>query len=390
MINDNKTSKYLLYALGEIILVVIGILIALQVNEWNIERNRQKAEQVIIDQLITDLSSSQHDLERQRMFNLNRARRYSQVLRAFWKSELPDNIQDFLGGSASNVYSPVLGTAHSLINSGRLDIMSSKELKNDIVAYVEQVDYTLKDINRYEESYFRKGTELMIDVNPYNIESKEEINKRSESARSSWSYELNVNSRPPEVDRVPFKSDLKQLFEDERFYKGNSKLHLYHRNISWRYLELLGSTNKLLVELYKASNKHSNLGDLLSDSQHYLVFEPRDLEILQRVDELLSDPSKWDKSEDSECDADSTSEGFSLFCALRTATVENGGEWDRDKLSPAHRMLLFTIGKHEDRRVIENRLKDWNNHPDTSFEEVQKVLRECIEIVEAQIEARES
>ncbi len=35
---ENKTSKYLLYAIGEIVLVVIGILIALQLNEWNGER----------------------------------------------------------------------------------------------------------------------------------------------------------------------------------------------------------------------------------------------------------------------------------------------------------------------------------------------------------------
>lgn len=35
MINQNRTRKYLLYAIGEIILVVIGILIALQVNNWN-------------------------------------------------------------------------------------------------------------------------------------------------------------------------------------------------------------------------------------------------------------------------------------------------------------------------------------------------------------------
>ena len=37
MLTDNKLSKYLIYAIGEIILVVIGILIALQVNNRNID-----------------------------------------------------------------------------------------------------------------------------------------------------------------------------------------------------------------------------------------------------------------------------------------------------------------------------------------------------------------
>ena len=38
MLTHNKFSKYLLYAVGEILLVVIGILIALQIDNWNQER----------------------------------------------------------------------------------------------------------------------------------------------------------------------------------------------------------------------------------------------------------------------------------------------------------------------------------------------------------------
>ena len=41
LLSENKFSKYLIYAIGEIILVVIGILIALQINNWN-ENNKQK------------------------------------------------------------------------------------------------------------------------------------------------------------------------------------------------------------------------------------------------------------------------------------------------------------------------------------------------------------
>ncbi len=45
LLTDNKFSKYLLYALGEILLVVIGILIALQVNNWN-EKRKEESEMV--------------------------------------------------------------------------------------------------------------------------------------------------------------------------------------------------------------------------------------------------------------------------------------------------------------------------------------------------------
>ena len=51
LITENKFSKYLLYAIGEILLVVIGILIALQVDNWNEERKKQRE----ITQLLLDI-----------------------------------------------------------------------------------------------------------------------------------------------------------------------------------------------------------------------------------------------------------------------------------------------------------------------------------------------
>lgn len=56
MIQKNKVSKYLLYAIGEIILVVIGILIAVQVNTWNQAKKEQKEEQFYLAKLKESIS----------------------------------------------------------------------------------------------------------------------------------------------------------------------------------------------------------------------------------------------------------------------------------------------------------------------------------------------
>ena len=48
---ENKTGKYLKYAIGEIVLVVIGILIALQINNWNEERKDRRLEKEYIARL---------------------------------------------------------------------------------------------------------------------------------------------------------------------------------------------------------------------------------------------------------------------------------------------------------------------------------------------------
>ena len=55
LLTENKFNKYLLYAIGEIVLVVIGILIALQINNWNENRKLQTTKQNYFKQLLVDL-----------------------------------------------------------------------------------------------------------------------------------------------------------------------------------------------------------------------------------------------------------------------------------------------------------------------------------------------
>ena len=55
---ENKTSKYLKYAIGEIILVVIGILIALSINNWNQQRILEKQSQQVLLNLREEIKES--------------------------------------------------------------------------------------------------------------------------------------------------------------------------------------------------------------------------------------------------------------------------------------------------------------------------------------------
>jgi hypothetical protein len=57
LLTENKFSKYLLYAIGEIVLVVIGIMIALQVNNWNQNRKQLDNEVQLYSKLYNDLNS---------------------------------------------------------------------------------------------------------------------------------------------------------------------------------------------------------------------------------------------------------------------------------------------------------------------------------------------
>lgn len=63
MADDNKPIKYLRYAIGEIILVVIGILIALQVNNWNENQTKKQILKTHLTNLIQDLKTDKQTIE---------------------------------------------------------------------------------------------------------------------------------------------------------------------------------------------------------------------------------------------------------------------------------------------------------------------------------------
>ncbi|MET1258292.1 DUF6090 family protein [Flagellimonas sp. DF-77] len=64
LLTENKFSKYLLYAIGEIILVVIGIMIALQINNWNEEQQTAGVLNQFVSEFKKELEYNIQDLER--------------------------------------------------------------------------------------------------------------------------------------------------------------------------------------------------------------------------------------------------------------------------------------------------------------------------------------
>jgi len=117
-----------------------------------------------------------------------------------------------------------------------------------------------------------------------------------------------------------------------------------------------------------------------------LVFDSSDLKIIQRADSLLSSSSIWNKQDDRECSDDISTGHYSLYCALYKASIEITGVYVHRRA--AMQIVRFTLEKYENGRVKNHRLMDWNNHPDTSFEEVKKVLKESIETVKQQLRYR--
>ena len=63
LLKENRLTRYLVYAVGEILLVVIGILIALQINLWNEGRKDRVKEQVVLQRLLEEFNANLAQLD---------------------------------------------------------------------------------------------------------------------------------------------------------------------------------------------------------------------------------------------------------------------------------------------------------------------------------------
>ena len=82
LLSEGKTSKYLKYAIGEIVLVVIGILIALQLNTWNAQRIQENEIRATYERVLEEINSTREQvLQKTTMFDSILIARNKQSLR---------------------------------------------------------------------------------------------------------------------------------------------------------------------------------------------------------------------------------------------------------------------------------------------------------------------
>jgi len=138
LLMENKTSKYLKYAIGEIVLVVIGILIALQINIWNENRKARLNEKAILNSLKEELNSTLQELKRDLKVQNNYKQSTENVYTYIQnKPKLVDSMyKDFYNIAGLESTFPKTSVYKSLI-SGNIEIVRSDTLRKLITDIYE-------------------------------------------------------------------------------------------------------------------------------------------------------------------------------------------------------------------------------------------------------------
>jgi hypothetical protein len=162
LLGENKTYKYLKYAIGEIFLVVIGILIALQINNWNENRKIRITEQV----LLKDLKAEVHDNIKQLdtvMASHQSSLKAAKELFNFWQNNQLDTLSETSAQSLINqmdfnfTYNPKKGVLRSIISSGNISYIKNTELKY-LLTSIENV---IEDASESTENIEVERVDLM-------------------------------------------------------------------------------------------------------------------------------------------------------------------------------------------------------------------------------------
>ena len=241
-----KTSKYFKYAIGEIVLVVIGILIALQINNWNEARKLEKSKNQLMLALKNELVKNKSELENYNLELHESNSKFNKVLLySVGEYTIPnDSLKHYL---TNMVYGRTLSLLNSVqeeaINSGKFEMLSDSLKQNLSV---------LKDYTNSRKTFQKKSEDI--------------INFNSDNKVDNLMARLYMNPVIPDEyaihTLIPTHPDfllnddaISTLIKDSETYLTLNKIYLIHSaDEIWVKYGLLRYTNNTIELIDKELN----------------------------------------------------------------------------------------------------------------------------------------
>jgi hypothetical protein len=149
----NKTGKYLKYAIGEIILVMIGILLALQVSHWNTQSADRKLEKRYLSELILDLHADSIVISNAKKYSDKQVLSKLKLQKYFeGKQIIEDSLLSYFGNQwrHASKFNPITTTLDEMKSTGNIGVIENTSIRRKIL---ETYNYYTTHINNVEERY---------------------------------------------------------------------------------------------------------------------------------------------------------------------------------------------------------------------------------------------
>ena len=144
LLNQGETTKYFKYAIGEIVLVVIGILIALQINNWNEEKKNLQKENIFLEGILNDITQQKKLCNNQIDYETIKEKWSLKAIETSKSSSIENQLDSLYKDVQSlkqrltfAVFNP---TYEELKSTGALRLIKNKNLKSDIVLFYQNLE----------------------------------------------------------------------------------------------------------------------------------------------------------------------------------------------------------------------------------------------------------
>jgi len=229
--DDNKPVKYIRYAVGEILLVVIGILIALSINNWNQNRISNIEEKTILENIHTEFLQNKEALKEE-IINTDIALNSGKTLFNLIgkeRTEIKRHNLDSLLFYFLDVgeFRPSENTITDLLQSGRLQLLKSSKIKNLLHQWS-------KNLKLYTNTQNRVEIKIDDELVPY-LTRKYSMKDIDIYGRLNWKNKTILN-----IDKI-------QIFEDIEF---ENIIDDYLYRISGSLIDLYG-LEKIIDDILK-------------------------------------------------------------------------------------------------------------------------------------------
>jgi hypothetical protein len=232
LLSENKISKYLLYAIGEIILVVIGILIALQINNWNEDRKDRNREQAILKSLQIDFQTNISNVNNACESFLVAYQASANLLeiikdeREIDGSEIEKLVDDIINKTMS--LDIIDGSINEMLNTGSINLIRDFNLREQLSNWSYYQTDTEDDIVIYREYLFNffipSLTNKALLRNMSTPDFFEEDLNLKKIAKSNFKIDYNKTIRTIEFENEVYNNTLNYMYAINSYKVFNNYL----------------------------------------------------------------------------------------------------------------------------------------------------------------------
>ena len=241
MLTKNKFSKYFLYAIGEILLVVIGILIALSLNNWNQKEAERKLEKRHIFSLIEDAKTDLSNFNNAIIVNEERVKILDSLASMCFNYNIKEGKDPELFIQNNKAYTHPVFVTHTdrtlaqLKNTGSIRLITDKDIVDALIEY---------------EGYFEKLTNQQVWY-------ENALNNLIESGIPVFNFKYIPKNRQ-EFDELFYKNEKLMSTNKQLIIELGNRAVMYS-SITQYYLIFLKEGNKRSMELIKTLENNNTI-----------------------------------------------------------------------------------------------------------------------------------